>query len=55
MPVTFLKNLTARERTSRSNRQLGCLLALIHQMHGEFAFSRAEIRTTMPARDLHER
>ena len=29
MPRNFLKNLTGRERTSRSNRQLGCLLAFV--------------------------
>ena len=29
MPLTFLRNLTARERTRRSNRQLGGLLAFV--------------------------
>lgn len=29
MPLTFLRNLTGRERTRRSNRQLGCLLAFV--------------------------
>ena len=29
MPLKFLLNLTSRERTLRTNRQLGCLLAFI--------------------------
>lgn len=29
MPRKFLKNLTCKERTSRSNRQLSCLLAFV--------------------------
>jgi uncharacterized membrane protein YoaK (UPF0700 family) len=29
MPLTFLNNLTGRERTRRTNRQLGCLLAFV--------------------------
>ena len=29
MPLQFLHNLTSRERTRRTNRQLGCLLAFV--------------------------
>ena len=29
MPLTFLHTLTSRERTRRTNRQLGCLLAFV--------------------------
>jgi uncharacterized membrane protein YoaK (UPF0700 family) len=29
MPLIFLNNLTGRERTRRTNRQLGCLLAFV--------------------------